>query len=65
MSKLFGTDGIRGKAGEEMMNEAMALRLGSAMAGYSKATGKIPGNPEKHYQEPRQRGSFFPGARRL
>ncbi|MFA6394291.1 MAG: phosphoglucosamine mutase [Patescibacteria group bacterium] len=42
MSKYFGTDGIRGKAGDEIINKAMALRLGSAMAGYSRATGKKP-----------------------
>ncbi len=43
MGKLFGTDGIRGKAGEYPMTEEMALRVGRAVA----MTFKEPGKPSK------------------
>ena len=43
MGKLFGTDGIRGKAGEYPMTEEMALRVGWAVA----MTFKGPGKPSK------------------
>ncbi len=41
MGKLFGTDGIRGKAGEYPMTEEMAVRVGRAVA----MTFKDPGKP--------------------
>jgi phosphoglucosamine mutase len=41
MGKLFGTDGIRGKAGEYPMTEEMAVRVGRAVA----MTFKNPGKP--------------------
>jgi phosphoglucosamine mutase len=43
MGKLFGTDGIRGKAGEYPMTEEMAVRVGRAVA----MTFKDPGKPAK------------------
>jgi len=43
MGKLFGTDGIRGKAGEYPMTEEMAVRVGRAVA----LTFKDPGKPAK------------------
>ena len=43
MGKLFGTDGIRGKAGEYPMTEEMAVRVGRAVA----MTFKGPGKPSK------------------
>ena len=43
MGKLFGTDGIRGKAGEYPMTEEMAVRVGRAGA----LTFKRPGKPSK------------------
>ena len=43
MGKLFGTDGIRGKAGEYPMTEEMAERVGRAVA----MTFKGPGKPSK------------------
>ena len=41
MGQLFGTDGIRGKAGEYPMTEEMAMRVGRAVA----MTFKRPGKP--------------------
>jgi len=43
MGKIFGTDGIRGKAGEYPMTEEMAVRVGRAVA----ITFKRPGKPSK------------------
>jgi len=43
MGKLFGTDGIRGKAGEYPMTEEMAVRVGRAVA----MTFTGPGKPSK------------------
>jgi phosphoglucosamine mutase len=40
MGKLFGTDGIRGKAGEYPMTEEMAERVGRAVAMTFKGAGK-------------------------
>jgi len=37
MKKLFGTDGIRGLAGSEEMNEKLAFRLGKALVRYCQA----------------------------
>jgi len=41
MGKLFGTDGIRGRAGDYPITEAMAVAVGRAVA----VTFKDPGNP--------------------
>ncbi|MFT4901760.1 MAG: phosphoglucosamine mutase [Lentimonas sp.] len=43
MGKYFGTDGIRGKYGDALINSAFAFRLGSALAKY--ASGLKPGMP--------------------
>ena len=36
--KYFGTDGIRGKANESVLNSELALRLGRAVTHYFQST---------------------------